>query len=99
MMSGTHTITATSTMLDDPPLRLLRTKSRPTALLLADFDDEPTQPARQRVLTRESLLTMTKAGGSPVSLVITLGDATELRIDLDDSVARRSGATIPLPRS
>jgi hypothetical protein len=94
MMPSTHTITATSTMIGDPPLRTLRSEPR-TATLLADFDDEPTQHARQRVITRQPLLTGIAAGGSRVSLVITLGDGMQLDLGGLDA---RPHAAIPLPR-
>jgi hypothetical protein len=96
MTSGTHTIIATSTMIGDPPLRLLRSEPRSTTML-ADFDDEPTQHARQRVITRQPLLTRTAVGGGRVSFVITLGDGSLRNLDVDSPVAR-PGVAIPLPR-
>ena len=90
MTSGTHTIIATSTMIGDPPLRMLRSEPRSTTLL-ADFDDEPTQHARQRVITRQPLLTSIAAGADRVSFVVTLGDGTQLDLG-------RPGVEIPLQR-
>jgi hypothetical protein len=89
MMSGPHchTLIAPSTRTDDPPLSPLRIELRSTGSLWVELDEEPLPHQRQRTL-RRPVSTRTRVGGGGATLVITLGDATRLRIDLGGTVGQ-----------
>lgn len=81
MTSGphAHTITALSTRIDDPLLSPQRVY----------LDEESLSYSRQRTI-RRPVLTATRIGGGGATVVITFGDATRHRIDLDSPVPPRS---------
>lgn len=107
MMSGPHAhkVVAQSIGIGDPPPGPSRMALGSIGSLRIDLDDGPLPRSRQRIVVRP-VVARTRVGGGGTTLVITLGDASRLRIDLDSAVGsgksragERPETTIPSQRS